>query len=180
MISGIPVEGNPGHRPLQIPVPHHGAGSLQHLFLVVIPDQQPQPFIQAVPFQRRQQMKADKLRFLFSAVNAAVPGLNRLWLVLNGQKPHVHAAGQAMLRVTADVFRPQRRAFLPQEASPRPALIGFHPGRRSPGREHELQGLTGCLFRIPKERQQILLRPCIIHFRKLRILRIVIRRVHLR
>ena len=143
MISAVPVKGHSGdhffcftvngfHRPFIKP------------FLIMIPDVDFN-FIQPMFFQRRIKSCFQKLPLLLCTVQAGIPFLYCVGLVLNGHSFYRKSLCLQGKDVLADIFSPVRIVFPFQMSAPLALSVCFHIFRRRPGRNHDLRLLlTDC------------------------------------
>jgi hypothetical protein len=89
--------------------------------------------------QRRPKVIAHEIALFLGAVQAGVPALARLGLVLHRYAPDRHALGRIGLDETHEALCPGGAALRPEASAVVHAAAVLHPGRRAPGRGQQLE-----------------------------------------
>ena len=157
VIAAIPMECNAGNHVVCLCI-DDGLRPFKGPFFVVIPDID-FDVIQAVRSERWPDIVPQECLFLLSRVNAGIPCLNGLWLILECQHRHMEATFPILLDVSADVFCPAFPITFFEFSAVISFPVGLHVSRRTPGGQHDFQLAVIRLFRILQHREDILLDP---------------------
>ena len=153
VVFAVPVEAGAPHvlGGLGVGVDH--AGALDHDVPVVVPHHDAHP-AQAGRVQFGPQEVAHEVALFFGGVEAGIPALVGLGLVLHRDAPHRHAFGRVGLDEAHEATRPGLAVLGQQAAAVVHLAVALHPGRRAPRRHQQLQGPAGGPLRGADHRQQ--------------------------
>ena len=82
-------------------------------------------------------MLYQKISLFLCGIQATVPSLCGVRLILNGQAGDLDASPAVFVNVFADISGPKIRILKPELAAAIAAAVGFHKGGRRPGRQHD-------------------------------------------
>ena len=155
VVAAVPVKARAPHvfGGLGVAVDHICA--LHQAVAVVVPHND-LDMAQACGLQHRPQVVAHKVALFFGGVNAAVPALHRLGLVLHRHAPDGHALGCIGLNKFDIATRPSVAVLGQQMTALVHLPIALHPGRWAPGRSQQLQRPARHFLRRPDHGQQSL------------------------
>ena len=103
--------------------------------LIVVPDEH--AHVQVVLLQRGSEVIADEHPLILAGIDAGIPRLGRIGLILHGQILHDQSVRLVAFNIAADVFRPQPAVFFLQLAAAVALAGGLHERRRTPGRQQQ-------------------------------------------
>lgn len=135
VVAAVPVEGQAGHHVVGAAI-DLGAGPVEEPLLIVVPDVHVH-IPQARPAQPGVEVFRQKRPLLFRRVEAAVPGLGGVGLVLHAEGGDVNPPVPVLPDVTAQIPGPEGVALFFQVPSPVSAAVGLHKGGWRPGGEHD-------------------------------------------
>ena len=137
VVFHVPVEARAPHVLRSLGIAVDDAGALDHGVAVVVPHDHAHVAEPGL-VQRGAEVVAHEVAFLLGGVEAGIPALAGLGLVLHRHAPHRHALGLVGLDEAHEALRPGRAAFGQQLAAVVHAAAVLHPGRRAPGRDQQL------------------------------------------
>mmetsp|Transcript_67831 Transcript_67831/g.201874 ORF Transcript_67831/g.201874 Transcript_67831/m.201874 type:complete len:358 (-) Transcript_67831:28-1101(-) len=135
----IPVVCNPPDILGRIGIIVDGSCPLQHPIAVVVPDQDLH-ILQAGVVQGGAQVLSHKIALLLGGVEARLPALSSLRLILHGHAPYVHARLLHLLHEPHEVQGPSASALRQEPPIAVEHRLRFHPRRRAPGTCKDRQG----------------------------------------
>ena len=101
----------------------------------MVPDEH--AHVQVVLLQRGSKVIADEHPLILAGIDAGIPGLGRVGLILHGQILHDQSVRLVAFNIAADVFRPQPAVFFLQLAAAVALAGSLHERRRTPGRQQQ-------------------------------------------
>ena len=155
VVPGIPVEGDPGDHLVGLGV-HHVPQPLVDALLVVVPEID-FDVRQRVLFHGGPHIVPQEGLFLPGGVDAAVPGLHGVRLVLQREHPHVKALFAVPRDIRAEVLSPVAVVLAQQLAAALASAVRLPLRRGRPGGQHQSQLMPGGLLRVAQHGQDVAL-----------------------